>query len=623
MPAGAIGGAGSAAGGVAGYLASQGSENAAAGDLQQALQAYQNANVPTVAEQQWNLAQEQSAGQLTPEQLTAIGMGPNALGSLSTAPSAAQQQQVAALQQLGAGGLTAQERQNLISSNQQAAGVGNSANAAVVQSMNARGMGGSGAALAAQLANGQNAANMASQQGASINAQGQNQALQAMSSAGSLAGQMQAQQFGQQAAVGQAQNAINQFNTQNQQQTAAYNTQTGNQAQAANLANAQSIGNQNTSIQNQQQAHNTGLYQQQFSDQMAQAQGEAGVLGQQSNFNQGQAANTAAMYSGIGQGVGQMAGAFSGGGNAPSSSGGYSGSTNGNNGGYARGGLVNNPGGSSTAYGPMAYAEGGEVHNQHNLEQLKSSFDRFLSEEGREAGYANGGEVSTLGMCSYAEGGAVEDASRDQSSALYSPNSTSPMPAAQHTALNALLDAMMKNGNAGGGVMLPSQAQPNMFDKAPSNEINDYNQGGPVLPSNHQANMFVNKNSNEVNCYADGGSIAPNPYASGVAPNYNSYSNGGQAQYNFDTGGGVKAKVSPEELYYSPKDARDVAQAKVSPRQVGQKVPGRAPVKGDSPKNDIVPAKLESGGVVVKRTVANSDDDDKIMNFIRSVLNKK
>jgi hypothetical protein len=445
------------AGGIIGNIAAQGSQSQDQQALQNALAQIQGVNVPGVAEQQWQLAQEQAQGALTPEALAAYQMGPNAMSGIQTNPAyaQAQQQQLQALQQLGAGGLTAQERANIISANQQAAGVGNAANAATLQAMNARGMGGSGAQLAAQLANNQNAANMASQQGANINAQAQNQALGAMSQAGSLAGQMQAQQFGQQAAIAQAQNAINQFNTQNQQQVAGYNTQAQNQAQAANLANQQAIANQNVNTQNQQIAHNTGLYQQQFQDQMAQAQAAAGAEGNLAGMYGNQAANTAGMWSGIGSGVGSAANAYGTQqalGNltnaynntnipAPSSNSSSSGSpslnygqqstSNGGNifgvqtsfpgfnsnqsaGGQYKGGMIEDnyahggevgysgskqdsrPGGSGASWQPT-YAEGGDVEKPHdakNLDQLLASFKKFLSEE---KGYSVGGSVRGTG----------------------------------------------------------------------------------------------------------------------------------------------------------------------------------------------------------------------------------
>jgi hypothetical protein len=406
-PAAAI--AAPVAGGIVGQLASQGDVNAQQGDLQQAEQAYANINVPTIAEQQWNLADETQQGELTPQQLATMQMGPNALGGIQTNPAYAQAQQNALTQlgQLGQGGLTAQEKQNLITSNQQAAGQANSANAAVAQQMAARGVGGSGVQLAAQLSNGQNAANMAANQSNAINSMAQQQALGAVAQQGGLSTQMQGQQFGQQAAIAQAQNAINQFNTQNAQSVAGYNTGAANQAQAGNLANQQNIANTNVGLSNQQQAHNTGLYQQQFGDQMQQAQGKAGALSGEANFEGQQAKNTAGMWSGIGSGVGSAAAAMSGGSNNGGQyeeddwQGGQVGSHN-----YFQGGMIN----------PPDYSRGGEVKGGLSDKEALHLIQKLAGHERAEIkqGYSQGGNVqgnpggsSASWQPTYADGGMV------------------------------------------------------------------------------------------------------------------------------------------------------------------------------------------------------------------------
>jgi len=83
----------------------------------------------------------------------------------------------------------------------------------------------------------------------------------------------------------------------------------------------------------------------------------------------------------------------------------------------------------------------------------------------------------------------------------------------------------------------------------------------------------------------------------------------------------VKAMVSPGELILTPEEAKMVADGRAKASQVGTKVPGKAPIKGDSLSNDIVPAKLPEGGVVVKRTKAVSDKSSG--GFVRAVMAKK
>jgi hypothetical protein len=373
-------------GGIVGQIASSGDQQQAAADMAAAQAAYGNVTVPTIGEQQWNLANESVAGTLQPGAEATYSMGPNAMAGIQTNPMYAQAQMAAlqSLAQQGQGGLTAQERANLINSNQAIAGQTNAQNAAIQQSMAARGMGGSGTQLAAQLANSQGSANQASTNANAINAQAQNTALQALTQGGQMATQQQGQAFGQQAAIAQAQNAINQFNTANTQNVAGYNTQAQNQAQAANLANQQNVANTNVGLQNQQQAHNTGLYQTQFGNQMQQAAGIAGTDQAAAGYQSNQAQQIAGMWAGIGSGAGTGAAAMMGSGSTPDT--GWQAS--GGNESGAQQAAIN---GSADANGNVnlaapggGYAYGGVIPR-----------------------YNHGGEVSTLGMNSFAEGGYV------------------------------------------------------------------------------------------------------------------------------------------------------------------------------------------------------------------------
>lgn len=81
-------------------------------------------------------------------------------------------------------------------------------------------------------------------------------------------------------------------------------------------------------------------------------------------------------------------------------------------------------------------------------------------------------------------------------------------------------------------------------------------------------------------------------------------------------GGLVDVVVSPGEKIASPDQVQKVAQGGKAKLQT---VPGKAEVKGDSYKNDKVPAKLPAGSVVVKRTRANNNPEG----FIKEVLSKR
>lgn len=82
----------------------------------------------------------------------------------------------------------------------------------------------------------------------------------------------------------------------------------------------------------------------------------------------------------------------------------------------------------------------------------------------------------------------------------------------------------------------------------------------------------------------------------------------------------IKAMLSPGELRLSQEEAKRVAQGKAKASEEGQRVPGKASVKGDSLKNDTVKADLKPGEVIVKRTAAK--DDDSAARFVGAVMAK-
>lgn len=67
-------------------------------------------------------------------------------------------------------------------------------------------------------------------------------------------------------------------------------------------------------------------------------------------------------------------------------------------------------------------------------------------------------------------------------------------------------------------------------------------------------------------------------------------------------GGKVPAMVSPGEVYLDRKAVKDVEKGK-DPIKSGEKIKGKAKVKGDSYANDTVPKTLESGGIVLPKSV--------------------
>jgi hypothetical protein len=64
----------------------------------------------------------------------------------------------------------------------------------------------------------------------------------------------------------------------------------------------------------------------------------------------------------------------------------------------------------------------------------------------------------------------------------------------------------------------------------------------------------------------------------------------------------VPALVSPGEQYLPPQDVEKVKKG-ANPLAVGERIPGTPKVKGNSYANDIVPKKLEAGGIVIPNSI--------------------
>lgn len=144
---------------------------------------------------------------------------------------------------------------------------------AIMQGMAQRGMGGSGMELLQKLDSAQAATDRASQGGLDIAAMAQQRALDAIMNQGQLSGQMRGQDFGEQAQIAQAQDAIAQFNAQNQNVMNQYNTGSQNQMAQFNAQNQ---------MANDQYNRNTNLGAQQFN---ANSMNQAGMYNNQALQN--------------------------------------------------------------------------------------------------------------------------------------------------------------------------------------------------------------------------------------------------------------------------------------------------------------------------------------------------
>jgi hypothetical protein len=278
----------------------------------QALSQFANLSAPDIEQMKLNLEQYSSAGTLTPEMIQQINLGNTALEGVSTDPRL-KQSQMQALQnmtQIANTGMSSADQAAYELARRNAASEAQAKQNQILQNMQARGQGGSGAELLASLQNTQSSADRLQQAQLEQAKAAQQARMQALQNQASMSSNVRSQDYNEASALANAKDAISKFNAQNAQNVGTLNTQTKNQAQQSNLTNAQNLRNNNTGLSNEQQKYNKGLLQQDFTNKRQLAGDKANALTGGAQAKETQAGQTAGMWSGVGQGVGGVLGAF-------------------------------------------------------------------------------------------------------------------------------------------------------------------------------------------------------------------------------------------------------------------------------------------------------------------------
>lgn len=305
-------GLGSLATGIFGAVQSSNQRADALREVQQAVSEYTNLGLPPDLSQQLALQSLKSQGILDPQLEQQIKQDPSLLANYQPNQQATQAQQVAlqSMIQRGQGGLTPSDMaayNQLLGQNQQAV---EGQRKALLQNFASRGQGGSGAELAAALSGQQQADQGLYNQGLQIAGQANQNALQAMSQAGQLGGQLQSQDWQMEQQKAAAQDAINRFNAQNALGVQNYNVQSKNAAQQANLQNAQRIADYNTLMGNQEQQRQANAKQQYWNNLAGLAGMKANSLLGQANVGMNNAYQTGQAYTNVAAGIGKAGQAF-------------------------------------------------------------------------------------------------------------------------------------------------------------------------------------------------------------------------------------------------------------------------------------------------------------------------
>ena len=250
----------------------------------------------SVPDQQKPILYEQlkAQGILTPELEKQIQLGESQVSQIQEDPSlkAAQMEALQGIQARGKVGLTPEDRARLNEIRQQTAGDTEAKRQQIMQTMQARGQGGSGAELMAQLQSAQGGSNQEANQGLQLGGLSSQNALNALAQSGQLGGQIRGQDFGIAQQKAAAADAVSQFNAQNQVSQQARNVASANQAQQANLTNAQRIADANTSQANAEKYRQamapTAMWQQRASLLSPAASANNAMAGQYANMAQQQ-----------------------------------------------------------------------------------------------------------------------------------------------------------------------------------------------------------------------------------------------------------------------------------------------------------------------------------------------
>lgn len=241
-------------------------------------------------------------GVLTPEQAQAVLQQGNAYDQINTSskPVEAEMSALSQMQDIAeSGGLDAQAKAAIAKAQNNAQVTAQGQRGSIIDQMAARGIPTSLISEALQSAAvGQDAQNqnLADTQAAS---DAEQRALAALGESATLGGNIHGQEYNEVSNKAAAQNAIQQWNAQNQTNVNLANTTAKNQAQQLNQQTAQDVSNKNTNTSNQRTQYNANLPQQTFNNQITKATGQANIGDKQANLATGQGEQNAGIYSGL------------------------------------------------------------------------------------------------------------------------------------------------------------------------------------------------------------------------------------------------------------------------------------------------------------------------------------
>ena len=231
-------------------------------------------DLPKYEELMLALERYEKGEDLTPVQMTILQETQNNVSKIAddSVNKETQLEAIAALKARAQGGLTLQDKADLLEAQQQIDRQSQGAQKAIMQNMAARGMAGSGQELAARLMGSQQGAQLAAQTGLNVAAQSRAEALNALKDASRLSESNAKNQFNRDQVRAQSQDDMLRRNLDRQQQSMLYNVGAQNEARLQNLKRAQQVADSNVDISNVEQKYNKELKMDDYNNQIKRLQ---------------------------------------------------------------------------------------------------------------------------------------------------------------------------------------------------------------------------------------------------------------------------------------------------------------------------------------------------------------
>lgn len=306
--AGGVRAVGDILGSIIGNAASEGDRNTAERLAQEAYQKVLDLGAPPEAAKNIFLEQYRAAGLLTPQVRQAIEYSVPKVAQIKEDQKLkeAQMQALSGISQIARVGLTPEERYARQQGIEQAQRTVESQIKGQQQELARQGLLGSGAEIASRFSSADELRRALSQQEAQLSAQAGSRALEALSTAGTLAGNMQTQQFEREKQKAQAEDEFNRFNVQERQAAQEFNLQQAAQTQQYNLALQQQLLEQNIQQRNQERIRQANLPYENWARRAGWAQMQQQPLMGKAQIAADKAAQTQQFYGQLFSGLGQL-----------------------------------------------------------------------------------------------------------------------------------------------------------------------------------------------------------------------------------------------------------------------------------------------------------------------------